>query len=289
MATEVELPAWARDLRDRYLAGEASLFLLHGNTRDLYPWSGEDGIEYLDLRAFLLRFLTRSKDIVLTYNLSEGVAFAEAPMRGRFKTAVNARRQLKGQVPIDHIPHMPGEVLPLIETLVTVPTHRAAVIVDYVEMIVPMGDIAFMGDVDKANLVALQRWVTDPDLTGSDNLVVLVTENLADVHRRLSSSSRLAALQIPLPSEEERVDFVGAVQRAQDDAEMDDAALARVTAGLSLAQIRSMIMRAQQSELPISYRSVSQRKKAIIEQEMAASGVGEGQGWVGCAPRRRAH
>jgi AAA+ superfamily predicted ATPase len=261
------LPAWAAELRDRYLAGEASLFLLHGNTRDLYPWTEGDEVEYLDLRTFLLKFLTRSKDIVLTYNLSEGVAFAEARMQGRFKAVVNARRQLKGQALIDRIPHSPGEVLPLLETLVTVPTHRAAVVVDFVEMIVPMGDIAFMSDADKANLVALQRWATDPELTGSDNLVILVTENLADVHRRLSSSSQLAALQIPLPSEADRHSFVGNLGREEGDAQMDDHALARVTAGLSLAQIRSMVMRAHQSETPISFRSVSRRKKAIIEQE----------------------
>jgi transitional endoplasmic reticulum ATPase len=264
---ELALPGWAAELRDRYLAGEASLFLVHGNTRDLYPWTEGEAVEYLDLRSFLLRFMSRSKDIVLTYNLSEGVAFAEASMRGRFKSAVNARRQLKGQSLVDSIPHSPGEVLPLIETLVTVPTHRAAVIVDYVEMIVPMGDIAFMSDADKANLVALQRWVTDPELTGSDNLVILVAENLSDVHRRLSSCSQLASLQIPLPAEHERKGFVGTVGRSAGDAEMDDEALSRVTAGLSLAQIRSMIMRAQQSGESISYRSVSRRKKAIIEQE----------------------
>jgi transitional endoplasmic reticulum ATPase len=264
---ELALPGWAAELRDRYLAGEASLFLVHGNTRDLYPWTEGEAVEYLDLRSFLLRFMSRSKDIVLTYNLSEGVAFAEASMRGRFKSAVNARRQLKGQSLVDSIPHSPGEVLPLIETLVTVPTHRAAVIVDYVEMIVPMGDIAFMSDADKANLVALQRWVTDPELTGSDNLVILVAENLSDVHRRLSSCSQLASLQIPLPAEHERKGFVGTVGRSAGDAEMDDEALSRVTAGLSLAQIRSMIKRAQQSGESISYRSVSRRKKAIIEQE----------------------
>jgi transitional endoplasmic reticulum ATPase len=134
-------------------------------------------------------------------------------------------------------------------------------------MIVPMGDIAFMSDADKANLVALQRWVTDPELTGSDNLVILVAENLSDVHRRLSSCSQLASLQIPLPAEHERKGFVGTVGRSAGDAEMDDEALSRVTAGLSLAQIRSMIKRAQQSGESISYRSVSRRKKAIIEQE----------------------
>ncbi len=244
------------------------MFLIHGNTRDLYPWTDDQGsIEYLGLRAFLQRFLSRSKEIVLAYNLSEGVSFAAPAMRGRFLAAANARRALQGQGPIAGIPHSSGEVLPLIESLVTDSGQRAAVVVDYVEMIVPMGDISFMADSDKSNLVALQRWATDPALSASDNLVILVTESLSDVHRRLSSSAQLASLQIPLPDEGDRQAFLTAAERTEGDAEMDDASLARVTAGLSIIQVRSLLRHARQSSEPISFRAVSRRKKAIIEQE----------------------
>jgi len=268
VANTTGLPSWADELRRRYLAGEASLFLVHGNTRDLYPWTGEDGTtEYVGLRAFLDRFLSRTKEIVLYYNLSEGIAFAEPAMAGRFRHAVNARRAIKGQPEIGSIPHRSGEVLPVLEGLVTDPSQQAAVVLDYVEMIVPMGDISFMGDADKANLVALQRWTGDPALSSSNNLVILVAENLADVHRRLSASSQLATLQIPLPAEESRQEFLEGTTRKEGDAQMDDGALARVTAGLSLSQVRSMLRTAHQSGEAITFRAVSQRKKAIIEQE----------------------
>ena len=53
-----KLVRWAEELRQRYLAGEASLFLIHGNVRDLYPWTKENGeVEYLDLQAYLHVFL----------------------------------------------------------------------------------------------------------------------------------------------------------------------------------------------------------------------------------------
>ena len=35
MKREPQLPTWARELRERYLAGEASMFLLHGNVREI--------------------------------------------------------------------------------------------------------------------------------------------------------------------------------------------------------------------------------------------------------------
>ena len=54
------LPSWAEALRARYLSGEASVFLLHGNVRDLQPWTEADGTtRWLHLRAFLERFLAQ--------------------------------------------------------------------------------------------------------------------------------------------------------------------------------------------------------------------------------------
>ena len=97
MKRQPELPGWAQELRQRYLAGEASLFLLHGNVRDLYPWESPDGsVRYVSLREFLERFLSRSKDIVAYYNCSEGIEFAEKGMAGRFRRAVNSKRTLQG-------------------------------------------------------------------------------------------------------------------------------------------------------------------------------------------------
>ena len=43
MNREPQLPHWARELKLRYLSGESSMFLLHGNVRDLFPWEDADG------------------------------------------------------------------------------------------------------------------------------------------------------------------------------------------------------------------------------------------------------
>ena len=52
MSAKVVLPGWAEELKIRYIAGEAGMFLLNGNVRDLYPWTTESGVEYLRLRQF---------------------------------------------------------------------------------------------------------------------------------------------------------------------------------------------------------------------------------------------
>ena len=268
MGAELDLPPWADALRHRYLSGEASIFLLHGNVRDLYPWRGEDGrVHYVPLRDFLERFLGRSKDVVVYYNLSEGLEFPEPAHRARFLRSANARRTLQGLPEFDALPGRPGEVLPLLEDAITDASGRVGAILDYVETVVPMGDLAFMSEVDKANLVSLQRWSGDPALLRSDNLVVLVAENLADVHRRLVSQTQLATVQVPLPAASARREFIERSERGGVGQEMDDAALADITAGLTLLQVRGIFRHARQSGKPITFRTVSRRKKAIIEQE----------------------
>lgn len=264
------LPAWANDLRERYLAGESSMFLVHGNVRDMYPWEDSSGaVTYVTLREFMERFLTRAKELVAYYNVSEGIEFPVEGMRARFLDAINTRRRKLGRAPRASLAQVGDSVLATFEELITGSNDSpsAAVILDYVEMIVPMGDLSFMGDRDKSNLVALQRWSSDPAFLDSDNVVVLCTENLPDVHRRLVSSPQLAAIQVPLPSEAERLAYLRSLDHTGIDLEMTDEALAKVTAGLSLVQVRGLFRRARRSGETVTFRTVSRRKKSIIEQE----------------------
>jgi ATP-dependent 26S proteasome regulatory subunit len=265
---EPALTPWAAALRDRYIAGESSVFLLHGNVRDIQPWPDADGsVRYTSIRDFLERFLGRTKDLVVYYNLSEGLEFPSRAQEAAFKRAINARRLLEGREPLDGLPRSPGQVLPLLEELVTDPSQRAAVILDYVEMIVPNGDLSFMGEADKNNLVMLLRLGSDPALLQSDNLVVMVTETLSEVNRRLVASSNLAPLEVPLPALPEREAFLRAQDRRGIRMEIDDVQLAKTTAGLSLTQVRGLLRQARQSGQPVTFRAVNLRKKAIIEQE----------------------
>ncbi len=262
------LPRWAEGLRARYLAGESSVFLIHGNVRDVQPWTDADGtIRYVALREFLTKFLGRNKDMVLYYNVSEGVEFANAAQLATFKRGVSARRLLDGRDPVTELPKSPSGVLGLIEDLVTDPSQRAAVVVDFIEMIVPNGEISFMGEQDKQNLVTLLRLGADPGLTSSDNLVIFVTENLSDVHRRLVASSNLAVLEVPLPAQDERSQFIRLQDQRGITLGITELQLGQVTAGLTLVQIRGFLRQARQSGEKVDFASVNRKKKAIIEQE----------------------
>jgi ATP-dependent 26S proteasome regulatory subunit len=264
--SELTLPGWAATLRDRYLSGESSLFLLHGNVRDLQPWQEGDTVEWLDLRSFLERFLSRTRDVVAYYNVSQGLMFADRAHEKRFRASVNARRALEGKTSLDALPRTITDVLPQVEALVTDPVRSSGVIIDYFEMVAPRADVAFMTHEDKANLVTMRRWSSDPALLATDNLVILIAESLSDLAPTVVASPQLATVAIPFPEEPTRTKYLEAHSN-EIEATMELGALSKVTAGLTLVQVRSLLQMAKQSGKPIDFNTVNARKKVIIEQE----------------------
>ena len=72
MADTKLLPIWAEDLRKRYLRGESSMFILHGNVFDVVLNEGK----MLGLTEFLTDVLLKdSRESIVAYNLSSGARF----------------------------------------------------------------------------------------------------------------------------------------------------------------------------------------------------------------------
>ncbi|MFK7929005.1 MAG: ATP-binding protein [Myxococcota bacterium] len=263
----MSMPPWVHELRDRYLAGEASLFLLHGNVRDVQPWTDANGkTHWVDLGRFLERFLGRTRDVVVGYDVSQGLTFPDATHADAFSRAIDGRRLTQGRAKLGALPRDPGQVIPLLEELITSAGQSSGVVLDFLETIAPNGDLSFMSTEDKQNLVALQRWSSDPSFLGTDNLVILVTEHLSDVSRRVVASPQLKTVLLPFPSIEDRKRFIEA-HSAESPMEMSTDVLAQITAGLSLLQIRGLLRGARLTKRPITYIEVGRRKKVIIEQE----------------------
>src|SRR5690606_28214762 len=118
------------------------------------------------------------------------------------------RRAVRGDSRLGELPVTATDAIPVVEDLVTDPEHSSAVILDFFEMVAPNADVSFMVHEDKANLVALRRWSTDPAFLATDNLVILITEHLSDVSRRLVASPQLATIHVSFPEESERRAFV---------------------------------------------------------------------------------
>jgi SpoVK/Ycf46/Vps4 family AAA+-type ATPase len=264
---EIErLPAWAAEVARRYFAGEASHFLLHRNVHDLVRSGGK----YVGLIDFLRRELLGTKHVVC-YNRSEGITFrSDKPSETEraFVSQIRIGDPLMSQEKLAGLPRDPARALPMIERFLLF-GQQVAVVVNFVETIIPSGEISYMSPDDRNNLVTLQRWISSTHLLNTDNIVIFITESVADVHPRIREHSRLVNVEIPYPDEQERFEFVRYFNAVRPGvkAELSDEHLASMTSGLNRVHLNSMLKSALFEGGALTFDRVRAKKKAIIESE----------------------
>lgn len=265
---DLHLPDWAERLKDGYLSGEASQFLIHSNVGDVVRWECGGQVEYIPLIEFITRFLSRTKEIVAFYNLSEGVCFAKREMRDLFVSRIVTQRRVKGEPEWSGvIPSSPSQVLKLLGEFVTIRSSRAAVIINYLETLVPEGDMGYLGSEDRASLVAIQEWSRAPSLLGSDNIVVLVAENIMEVNHKIRSTPQLMSIEVGLPDRQRRLDFINHLSGKYSVSDLSPGLLADMTAGMSCIQIEALFKNAEESGRRVTLEGVVVKKKEVIERE----------------------
>ena len=259
--SEIIYPDWAQELRIRYMASEASIFLLHGNVNDLYPWREAGTVEFLTLSKFLQKMLHGKKDFIIDYNLCDGFQ-----MDSLTQSHIKLMLKSKGKSFLAK----PGSLSQALETMEEVITDREqnlALILNYAEMIMPMESLNYMGEEEKSNLIRMLQWTKSDYLSTSNNIVIMVTENLSEVHRRFVSSTQLAIIEVELPNTDTRLDYVNHSGKLQFSDGMNENNFANVCAGLTLIQMAGIVRKAKQLDEAIAFKTVNLRKKAIIEQE----------------------
>ena len=216
------LPAWADDLRRRYLRGESAMFVLHGNVFDSVVYRQR----MLSLTDFLVEALLRdSRQTIAVYNLATGVRFVRRePGDGALDEALLATEKPRA--------------LGALERLL-VGSTKAAVILEYAEAIAPAGDPAFQADSDRGAVITLQRWSFLPEIDRGDNLVLLVTENLSEISPKIVSNPKVSVVEVPMPDAETRRSAARLADPRLSDRDVDR--YAEVTAGLKAIQIASIL------------------------------------------------
>jgi transitional endoplasmic reticulum ATPase len=229
MSESKMLPIWAEDLRKRYLRGESSMFILHGNVFDVVV---HDGV-MLSLTEFLTTVLLKeSRENIIVYNLSSGASFP--------KKAENFSNWQEIAVEADK-----AKVLAMLERSIRL-TDKTALILEYAEAIAPAGDPSFQTDADRSSIVTLHRWSFLPEIERGDNIIILIAENIAELAPKIVSNPKISVMEIPMPDFETRKSVV-----AQTDARLtveDANRYAEVTAGLKAVQISSILMPPPQQE-----------------------------------------
>jgi SpoVK/Ycf46/Vps4 family AAA+-type ATPase len=258
-----QLPGWAAKMARKYYAGEASHFLLYNNIYDLVRAGGE----YISLLNYLQRELVGTKHL-LTYNRSEGIKFGSPEAERAFMAQLRVADPLSSRDALKQLPKDPARALPLIEHFLLY-GDEVAVIINFLDTIIPAGDVSYMSGDDRTNLVSFQRWITSSRLLGKDNIVVLIAESPAETHPRIRQNSRLAAIEIPYPDDAERLEFIRYMrsQLTGLTAEASDEQLALMTSGLNRVHLSSLLKSASTESDGLNLDKIRRKKKELIEAE----------------------
>ncbi|WP_420454030.1 AAA family ATPase [Rubrivirga sp.] len=272
-------PTWARELARRYFTKTLNQFIIHGNVRDLVPTLDERGERaYVPLREFLAEDLFAGRDVVVFYDRSDGIHFEDAESRKDFNRALSGYDTIFGTEYAKKLPKDPARVFALLDNyfrLRLADGKRVACVVDYAETIIPMSEAASYSTEDRSALVTLQKWAHDPLLLRSDFTLAIVAENLNDLSRAFIQSPYNAELEIDFPDLDDRAAFVRWFLSAQRDgrarydrlSSVADLTLAQNTAGLGYVQLRSILADVLENERPLTFDTLSAKKKELIEAE----------------------
>ena len=228
-------PDWIEELKRRYMAEEASVFLLHGAV-DVVAWPYED--ELLDAGRLVARFLTASRDIVVLYDPDSGrLGWGGIEDSGRFT------RHTETALVLDRTSGRPDlrkaeGALGLFWLSMHNPGPNQAFILYRTEKVCPARRSAL--PALELDAPPLAEWNAAPSLRETDNVVILLTTELDEVRDDLRDS--VAVIEVPSPPKPKPVlapeveeDPLSLRRQPASDSEAQAAAEAEIEAALSAA------------------------------------------------------
>ena len=268
-------PEWVAAVRRDFTSGAASVFLLHG-LRDYFPHGGR----YVPLREFLHRAFCGQKHTAV-YDIGQGITCPTEEDEKDFRSFLSVvRTRTRDTSPTPRY-HRPIEAIPLLEDFLFT-RNNAALVIDFVDKIVPPGDARMMSFDERRLLTTLRRWAIDPRLLTRNSFIFLIADSLGEVNRELyAQGAGVRVVSIPLPSYQERLDFIEHWLDHPDqltvnsEVEIDPRSLLAVTPkvlaentnGLARTQIAALLRGATPTE-KLGLRQTAIHKRRAIEAEI---------------------
>jgi len=222
----VALPSWADELKRRYLAGEAGVFLLHGNVHDGVPHEGG-----------LQPFVDYVHDVVL----------GAKPQR--FELALRhagLKRRGEQTKPIEHSESLLEDMAKLELRMRT--GEGVALVLPHAGDLLPNAETTFLSTDERGLLEIFHDWSLSGLLLQRNHIVVLLCASLSELHPSLNTNPRITAIEVPLPDEAARAQLVA--QSAPHMPAQQQALVAKHTAGLRLLEIDSIVAERPAAGLP---------------------------------------
>lgn len=262
-------PPWARELVTLYESGAASQFVLHGNVHDrmvlplVEPRVGT-------LRDFLLEVLLPRFDVVLTYDLGNGIRVRKGDdvFEAWAQTAKGKQLPKTPRAAVETLTHYFRYLTNL--RVLGRDTVQVGLVVRDAHLVVP----ATQGGVqhELAALASLIRdWANESQFAEHPMATFLVTENVRDLHPLLANNTRTPQVKIPLPSVDELASALRVLApthpTALEQYADDPATPARQLVGSTLGAVESLLRTREHRGAALVPDDLVRLKKSLVERD----------------------
>lgn len=268
-------PDWAGEMASRYLGKSAHQFILHGNIRDKVKVGPKASPRFLRMDEFLRDELFASRDAVLMYNRATGLSFDSYGTRRNFLQTVESYDKVSHTAFHKNLPVDPVRVATIVENFIMLRLAEGksiALILDYAETIIPVGEAGMTGGEDRSMLVFLQKWAQDPIFAAGDLTIVLMAENRGDLNKAVVQHPYVSSVEVPRPGEEDRLAYIDAF--TNEDRPFRSIAkgvnrktLAKLTSGLTFTSMEGLLSMADEHKSPLGKAEIMKFKKERLEAE----------------------
>lgn len=177
-------PLWSETIRQKYLAGEAFVFVLHGNVFDRYLWQGKA----YNLVDFLHEVLLKeNKTRIVQFSIDQGVRYLQGD-------SAEKRQKLYSQLENKTL----STVMASLEQVLR-EGQSNAILIPYANSLFPAANTAALSIEERISFTALHRWSLDESLFKNDNIIILISESLSELNPALLSNPKVAVVEIEMP------------------------------------------------------------------------------------------
>ena len=264
------LPEWSRELVDLYESNATTQFVLHGNVNDRLLLGSENGAKLGSLPDFLEEILLPGFDIVLTYDLGNGLRVERG---GEFFTQWPTFKE-RGSMP-----RKPRESVELLTRFLRYcgnlkrlkkANPQVAVIIKAAHLVIPSLQGGLNYDLNAMALL-VRDWASETLINEVNHASFLISENLNDLHPLIVTNPRTASIQVPLPSANELEQAMGALLPTHQVAleeYVDSLGLpAAQLTGTTLSALEGLLKRKQHKKEALMPDDLAGLKKELVEKD----------------------
>ncbi len=272
--SRIQFPTWASEVISHYESGATGCFVLHGNVNDRLLINAGEDVALGSLQDFITDSLLPRFDIILSYDPGQGLRierggelFSQWPtLKGSLKEGLK----------------LPDSPLPAVRLMthyfkycknlhaVGAKCPKVAVVIRQAQLICPSLPNAHNQDLN-AMASILRSWAAEMQLQEYGMAAFLISENLNGLHPLVARSPRIAAVEIPLPSESEMLNALTVLIKKCPTALANFSTNllhpATRLKGSTLSSVEILLLQREYSKKPLNESDLSDLKRALVERD----------------------